>query len=125
MITHYPPLLKQKSILKVLLISLCLCTIPLQGMAQHKSSETTRKFKADNFGFNAIDIRQGRFLYSDSIPYRQEKFYDHFSVGLVWHYDKIDPKGKYNYGASLNYGIFLEKELSKCHALPQKSHGSP
>lgn len=117
MITHYPPLLKQKSILKVLFISLCLCTIPLQGMAQHKSSETTRKFKADNFGFNAIDIRQGRFLYSDSIPYRQEKFYDHFSVGLVWHYDKIDPKGKYNYGASLNYGIFLEKELSKCHAL--------
>ena len=117
MITHYPPLLQQKSILKVLFISLCLCTIPLLGMAQHKSSETTRKFKADNFGFNAIDIRQGRFLYSDSIPYRQEKFYDHFSVGLVWHYDKIVPKGKYNYGASLNYGIFLEKELSKCHAL--------
>ena len=107
-------------ILRFLILCLCLSVFTVNVKAQRNIQEDdTEKteYKPGNFGFNAIDIRQGRFLYSDSIPYRQDKFYDHFSAGLVWHYDKINSRGKYDYGASLNYGIFLEKELSKCHAL--------
>ena len=81
------------------------------------------KYKAEEFGFNAVDLQQSRFLYSDSIKYDSipnKAFYDHLRVGVMWNYNKIHP---YDYGlqdyyrASLNYGVFIEKELSKLHSL--------
>lgn len=111
---------KGKNILKFLYISVCMCVIPISGMAQrniHEDETQKAEYKPGNFGFNAIDIRQGRFLYGDSVEYRRDKFYDHMTVGAVWHYDKIHERIQQGYGAALNYGIFVEKELSKTHAL--------
>ena len=109
-----------KGMLKWLLFCMCLFVVSLQGMAQGNvptNDSEEPKWKAENFGFNAIDLRQERFLHSDSIEYKREKFYDHMSVGVVWHYDKIHERIKQGYGAALNYGIFVEKELNKVHAL--------
>lgn len=109
-----------KGMLKWLLFCMCLFVVSLQGMAQGNvptNDSEEPKWKAENFGFNAIDLRQERFLHSDSMEYKREKFYDHMSVGVVWHYDKIHERIKQGYGAALNYGIFVEKELNKVHAL--------
>ena len=103
-----------------LFVLVCICFIPTLGMAQRNIQEDEVEktgYKPGNFGFNAIDIRQGRFLYGDSVKYRKEKFYDHMTIGAVWHYDKIHERVPQGYGAALNYGLFVEKELTKTHAL--------
>lgn len=107
-----------KGILKLLLLCMFLCTMPQQTMAQsdvQRSDSDDSKFKAEDFGFNAIDIEQKRFLYGDSAIYNKE-FHDLLSVGVTWRYNRIQPYGDY-YKPALNYGIFVEKELSKLHAL--------
>lgn len=118
---RYKLLIEQrKGILKWLLFCVCLCPIPLQGVAQddvQTANEEEPQFKADNFGFNAIDLRQERFLHKDGLEYKNEKFYDHLSLGMIWHYDKIHERIPQGYDAALNYGIFVEKELTKTHAL--------
>ena len=90
---RYKSLIQQgKDMLKWWLFCVCLCAMPMQGMAQDNvmtGNDEEPIFKADNFGFNAIDLRQGRFLYRDSLEYNRKRFYDHMSVGIVWHYDKI------------------------------------
>ena len=95
--------------------------MPVIGVAQDDVLTGDRdeepKFKAENFGQNYIDLRQPRFLYSDYVEYKNRKFYDHLSVGLVWHYDKIYERIDQGYDASLNYGVFVEKELNRVHAL--------
>ena len=109
-----------KGMLRRLLFCVSLFVVALHTMAQGNiptSNNEESKFKADNFGFNAIDLRQGRFLHSDSVEYKQKKFYDHLSAGVVWHYDKIHERIAQGYGAALNYGVFVEKELNKLHAL--------
>ena len=106
--------------LKFLFFCLCLCAMPLQVVAQQEVRENDNEepqFKPENYGFNAIDLRQGRFLHSDHIEYKNNKFYDHLSVGVVWHYDKIHERIPQGYSAALNYGLFVEKELNKLHAL--------
>ena len=111
---------QRKGILKLLFFCICLCTMPVRGVAQHdiQSTDTEEpQFKAEDFGFNAIDLRQSRFLYNDNVEYKQKKFYDHMSVGVVWHYDKIYERIPQGYNAALNYGLFVEKELNKAHAL--------
>ena len=109
-----------KGMLKRITFCVCLCTMSLQGMAQDdmltNSSEEPR-FKAENFGFNAIDLRQNRFLYADSVEYRNKKFYDNMSVGMAWHFDKIHERIPQGYVPSLNYGLFIEKEINKLHSL--------
>lgn len=118
---RYKSLIQQgKDMLKWWLFCVCLCAMPMQGMAQDNvmtGNDEEPVFKADNFGFNAIDLRQGRFLYRDSLEYNRKRFYDHMSVGIVWHYDKIHERIVQGYDASLNYGFFVEKELNKNHAL--------
>lgn len=105
---------------KVVLLCVCVCSMPLwvmgQSAVQGGDSEESR-FKAEDFGFNAIDVRQSRFLYGDSAEYRNRRFYDNLSVGVVWHYDKIHERMPQGYKGSLNYGLFIEKELSKLHSL--------
>ena len=95
--------------------------MPVIGVAQDDVLTGDRdeepKFKAENFGQNYIDLRQPRFLYSDYVEYKNRKFYDHLSVGIVWHYDKIYERIEQGYDASLNYGVFVEKELNRVHAL--------
>ena len=111
---------QEKGILKLLLFCICLCSMPVRGLAQRNIQEDDAEkteYKPGNFGFNAIDIRQGRFLYDDSVKYKRDKFYDHMSVGIVWHYDKIHERIPQGYNAALNYGLFVEKELNKLHAL--------
>ena len=109
-----------KGMLKRITFCVCLCTMSLQGMAQDdmltNSSEEPR-FKAENFGFNAIDLRQNRFLYADSVEYRNKKFYDNMSVGMAWHFDKIHERIPQGYVPALNYGLFIEKEINKLHSL--------
>lgn len=120
-----------KNMLKwMLLCVIFLCAMPQWGMAQHdvqtKNHESSQ-FKAENFGFNAIKLRQSRFLYDDSVTFgvpidsaQKKVFYDHVRVGTIWHYNKIH-KNEYilhdHYRPTLNYGIFVEKELSKLHSL--------
>lgn len=114
------PHTRRYELLRHLFVSVCVCFMPALGIAQHGALENEdegKVFKADNFGFNAIDIRQGRFLYDDRVEYRKDKFYDHMTIGAVWHYDKIHERVQQGYGAALNYGVFVEKELNKNHAL--------
>ena len=111
---------QKRNILRILFIFVCICFIPTMGMAQRNIQEDEvgkTEYKPGNFGFNAIDIRQGRFLHDDRVEYRKEKFYDHMTIGAVWHYDKIHERIQQGYGAALNYGFFVEKELNKTHAL--------
>ena len=113
-------ILKGKGMLKLLFFCVCLCAMPLQAIAQQEVQENDREepqFKPENYGFNAIDLRQGRFHYSDHLEYKNKKYYDHLSVGVVWHYDKIHERISQGYSAALNYGLFVEKELNKLHAL--------
>ena len=113
-------ILKGKGVLKFLLFCICLCVMPLQAVAQQEVRENDSEepqFKPENYGFNAIDLRQGRFHYSDHLEYKNKKYYDHLSVGVVWHYDKIHERISQGYSAALNYGLFVEKELNKLHAL--------
>ena len=105
--------------LKLLLLCMFLCTMPLKSIAQGHvpaSDEEEVKFKAENFGFNAIDLHQKRFLYGDSIVY-DSIFHDVLSVGVLWRYNKIHKFTPQGYEGTLNYGVFVEKELSKLHAL--------
>ena len=111
-------------ILKLITFSIFLCTMSLQGMAQDDilgGSGEDPQFKAENFGFNAIDLRQSRFLYDDSFKYSNKRFFDHMSLGMVWHYERMDERVPQGYDAALNYGFFVEKELGdssrKAHAV--------
>ena len=107
-------------ILRLIAFGICLCTMSLQGMAQDDmlgSDGGESQFKAENFGFNAINLRQSRFLYGDSAEYSNKTFLDHMSLGMVWHYERMDDRIPRGYDAALNYGLFVEKELSKEHAL--------
>ncbi len=109
-----------KGILKLIVVCMCLCAMSQRVMAQSdvqgNDSEVPR-FKADNFGFNAIDIRQSRFLYGDSVEYRNRRFYDNMSLGMIWHFDKIHKRTPQGFIPALNYGIFIEKEINKLHSL--------
>ncbi len=112
-------------ILKFLIVSICLCTFPLRGLAQNNLTEDdvqTTDFKPGNFGFNAVDITQGRFQYSDSIEYRNKGFFDHLSLGVLGRYDRILNRGMMDFRPALNYGIYLSKELSKNHGLRLQLH---
>lgn len=110
--------------LRALLLCMFLCAIPQGVMAQsdvHTADDDEPRFKAENPGFNAVDLQQKRFLYSDSIKYKEE-FHDIMRMGLTWHYNKIrkisPAEGEpLSYGAALNYGAFVERELSKLSAL--------
>ena len=118
---RYQSLIQQgKDMLKWWIFCVCLCAVPILGMAQDdvmSGNDEGPVYKADNFGKNYIDLRQPRFLYSDYVEYKNKKFYDHLSAGVVWHYDKIHERIAQGYDASLNYGVFVEKELTKTHAL--------
>lgn len=116
-------ILPKRNILKLLLLCLLLYTMPPQAIAQDDvqvSKSEDSKFKAENFGFNAIDLQQSRFLYSDSIKYDERPFHDIMRVGVTWRYNKIHPYEHIlndYYRPTLNYGVFIEKELSKLHSL--------
>ena len=123
---------QSKGLTKWLLLCIFLCAMPQRSMAQNdiqRKNHEDSQFKAEDFGFNAVDLQleQKRFLYGDSVPYgmpidstKKKAFYDHVRVGTIWHYNKIH-KNKYilydHYRPTLNYGIFVEKELSKLHSL--------
>ena len=102
-----------KGILKLLLFFISLCSMPVIGVAQDDVLTGDRdeepKFKAENFGQNYIDLRQPRFLYSDYVEYKNRKFYDHLSVGLVWHYDKIYERIEQGYDAFISGEIGHEQ----------------
>ena len=49
---------QNRGVLKLLILCVCMCAIPLQGMAQDTvlgNSAEGSQFKAENPGFNAID----------------------------------------------------------------------
>ena len=110
----------KKGMLKLVTFCAFLCTMSLQGMAQDNalkiSSEDTQ-WKADDFGFNAIDLHQTRFLYGDSVQYRNKKFYDNLSVGLVWRLDKIHDRTSPGYWPELSKSVYIGKEINKLHSL--------
>lgn len=113
-----------QGILRWLLLCVFFCAMSQGVMAQggvHTDDDEESRFKAENPGFNAIDLHQKRFLYGDSIKYK-ERFHDIMRVGLTWHYNKIHrvspAEGEpLSYEAVLNYGVFVERELGKLHAL--------
>ena len=99
--------------------------MPLKSIAQDHvpaSDEEEIKFHAEDFGFNAIDLHQKRFLYGDSIVY-DSIFHDVLSVGVLWRYNKIHEFTSQGYEGTLNYGVFVEKELSKLSALRLSLYG--
>ena len=99
---------------------MCLCAVSLQGMAQDNvldSKSAEPRFKAENFGFNAIDLYQSRFLYGDSVKYINEKFNENITVGVALHFDKILQRIPVGYIPSTNYGIYVEKDINKLNAL--------
>ena len=75
------------------------------------------RFKAENFGFNAIDLYQSRFLYGDSVRYVNEKFNENISVGVALRFDKILQRIPVGYIPSSNYGLYIEKDINKLNAL--------
>lgn len=112
-------------ILKFLILCICLFVFPFKAASQRNITEDdvkTTDFKPGNFGFNAVNIRQGRFLYGDSVQYRNESLFDHMSFGALWRYDKILGRGIDNYRPGSNYGLYIGKELSKNHALRLQLH---
>ena len=113
---------QNRGVLKLLILCVCMCAIPLQGVAQDAVLENSvegSQFKAENPGFNAIDSLslQPRFRYGDSEPYQNKKFYDNTSIGMVWHVDKIHERTSQGFVPALNYGLFVEKEINKLHSL--------
>ena len=77
---------KGKGMLKRVIFGMCLCAVSLQGMAQDNvldSKSAEPRFKAENFGFNAIDLYQSRFLYGDSVKYVNEKFNENITVDCL------------------------------------------
>ena len=111
---------KGKGMLKRAFFCMCLCAVSLQGIAQdgilENRSEEPR-FKAENFGFNAIDLYQSRFLYGDSVRYVNEKFNENISVGVALRFDKILQRIPVGYIPSSNYGLYIEKDINKLNAL--------
>ena len=111
---------KGKEMLKRIAFSICLCAVSQQGMAQEYIPEGTNEepqFKAENFGFNAIDLYQPRFLHGDSVQYRNEKFSDKVSVGFALRFDKIHERTSKGYIPATNYGLYIDKEFNKLHAM--------
>lgn len=75
------------SMLKFLIVSICLCVFPFEGFGQRNLTEDdvqTTDFKPGNFGFNAVDIRQGRFLYGDSVAYRNKILLSGFMLSPLY-----------------------------------------
>ena len=111
---------KGKEMLKRIAFSICLCAVSQQGMAQEYIPEGTNEepqFKAENFGFNAIDLYQPRFLHGDSVLYRNENFSDKVSVGFALRFDKIHERTSKGYIPATNYGLYIDKEFNKLHAM--------
>ena len=64
---------QNSGVLKLLILCVCMCAIPLQGVAQDAVSKNSVKehtYVAENPGFNAIDSfsLQPRFRYGDRVP---------------------------------------------------------
>ena len=117
----------KKGMLKLITFCVCLCAMSLRTMAQEDvqtNSIEEPRFKAENFGFNAIDLRQTRFLYGDSAQYRNEKFYDNLSVGLVWRLDRIHARTSPGYYPELNRSFYVSKEIDQLQSVRlQLSYG--
>ena len=113
---------QNRGVLNLLILCVCMCAIPLQGVAQDavlENGSEEHKYVAENPGFNAVDSfsLQPRFRYGDSEPYLNKKFYDNTSIGMVWHVDKIHERIEHGFVPALNYGVFIEKEINKLHSL--------
>ena len=110
----------KKSMLKLITFCVCLCAVSLQTRAQEDVQMVDieePKWKAENFGFNAIDLRQTRFLYGDSAKYRNEKFYDNLSIGLVWRLDRIHARTSPGYYPELSKSFYIGKEIDRLQSL--------
>ena len=118
----------KKGMFRLITFCVCLCAMSLQAMAQDdvRVNNTTEepRWKAEDFGFNAIDLRQTRFLYGDSAQYRNEKFYDNLSVGLVWRLDRIHARTSPGYYPELNRSFYVSKEIDQLQSVRlQLSYG--
>ena len=109
----------KKGMFRLITFCVCLCAMSLQAMAQDDvrvNNIEEPRWKAEDFGFNAIDLRQTRFLYGDSAQYRNKKFYDNLSVGLVWRLDRIHPRGPYYY-PELSKAFYIGKEINSLNSV--------
>ncbi|MBR3883745.1 MAG: hypothetical protein IKJ31_03195 [Bacteroidaceae bacterium] len=119
-------------IVKLLLAVCCICFFTIQSVAHPLSvagggsivmqADTTQHdeehFSAGNYGFNAMEFAaQGRFRHSDLIRYSNSGIFSHMSVGLTMSLDQIIHQNNYHFSLGTNYGLVLEKDVTKNHSL--------
>ncbi len=75
-------------------------------------------FSAGNYGFNAMEYaEQSRYRHPDYIRYSNSSLFSHMSVGLTTSIDQIIHQNNYHFSLGYNYGLSLEKDITKNHAL--------
>lgn len=105
------------SVLCFLLTGLLHCLAALPGWAQ-TDNEDEKVYKADEFGFNALEVGQHRFFRGDKVPYEKGRgLLDHLSVGVGMRFDKIKPQTTLPFLMATGGDLYLEKEIGRLHSL--------
>ena len=98
----------------VLWIVLSMAIVPCP--AQQNDGDD-KEFKAEDFGFNALEVNQHRFIQGDKEPYENKRFLDHFSLGAGARFDNIKPLTTVPFLMSHGSYLFAEKEISRLQSL--------
>lgn len=75
-------------------------------------------FRANEYGHNALDmLRQGRYRYSDAVPYSNRGFFSHLSIGASLGADFMLPRYNYDYNPTSMWGLSIGKEINRTNIL--------
>ena len=100
-----------------LLLTLWLLIVAAPCRAQQENAGD-KVYKAEEFGFNALEVNQGRFFIGDKVPYEKGKgILEHFSVGLGARFDRIKPQYLQSFRWSEGVNLYAEKELDRLNSL--------
>lgn len=94
-----------------------LLSMAIMPCRAQQGNDDDKEFKAEDFGFNALELNQRRFIQGDKVPYENKKFIDHFSLGVGARFDNIKPLAPMPFLMSYGSYIFAEKEISRLQAL--------
>lgn len=82
-------------------------------MVYANTAADTIMYKADDYGFNATTVNQGRLKHKDRNEFVNDNIIDHLSLGLSASYLGLDNWGQYSVLPGLSYGGYIQKSISK------------
>ena len=98
----------------MLWILLSMAIVPCRAQ---QADDDNKVFKAEDYGFNALELNQRRFIQGDKVPYENKRFLDHFSMGVGARFDNIKPQIPVPFLGSRGVNLYMEKEIDRLQSL--------